>query len=245
MTSIDRRELKRARRAERERSLATATLEASRALGRKLYGVILADPPWSFKVYNDDTGQDRGACNHYPTMRLEEIKALKIPAAENYVLFLWATVPMMPPAVETMNAWGVEYKSNFVWVKDKTGLGFWNRNRHELLLVGTRGNIPCPAPGEQFNSVIEAPRGRHSEKPVIVREMIARTFPNTPKLEMFARGERAKGWDFWGNEVSQPTTDNPFARYLGAQSRILAARSGGIVPGDPGKSYGDIGGPES
>jgi N6-adenosine-specific RNA methylase IME4 len=194
-------EIKRERRAARERELAAATLEASRELGRELYAVILADPAWSFRVYNEITGQDRGAVNHYPTMTLDEIKALPIPAAKDAVLFLWATVPMLPHALETMVAWGFTYKSSFTWVKDKRGLGFWSRNRHELLLVGTRGSIPCPAPGEQFDSVIEAPRGRHSEKPVIVREMIAQMFPNLPKLEMFARGQRVDGWDFWGNEV--------------------------------------------
>jgi N6-adenosine-specific RNA methylase IME4 len=232
MTSADRQKLKRARRAERERALATATLEASGTLGRKLYGCILADPPWSFAVYNDDTGQDRGSCNHYPTMTLADIKALKIPAGKNAVLFLWATVPMLPQVLETMAAWGFTYKSHFAWVKDKTGLGFWNRNRHELLLVGTRGNIPCPAPGENFNSVIEAPRGRHSEKPAIVREMIATMFPNTPKLEMFARGARVAGWDFWGNEATPPTMfDEILHGYMAAQSRILADRENVPPPG--------------
>jgi N6-adenosine-specific RNA methylase IME4 len=194
-------QIKRERRAARERELAAATLEASRVLGRKLYAVILADPPWNFRAYSEITGQDRGAVNHYPVMGLDEIKALSIPATKDAALFLWATVPMLPHALETMAAWGFTYKSSFAWVKDKRGLGFWNRNRHELLLVGTRGNIPCPAPGTQFDSVIEAPRGRHSEKPVIVREMIAQMFPNLPKLEMFARDQRVDGWTFWGNEV--------------------------------------------
>jgi N6-adenosine-specific RNA methylase IME4 len=225
MTSIDRQELKRAHRAERERALATATLEASRTLGRRFYGCILAEPPWSFKVYSEITGQDRGACNHYPTMTLADIKALKIPAAKDAVLFLWATVPMLPQVLEVMAAWGFTYKSHFAWVKDKCGTGYWSRNKHELLLIGTRGHVPCPAPGTQFDSVIEAPRGRHSEKPVIVREMIARMFPNTPKLEMFARGERVAGWDFHGNEISQSTKpDNVFLRFTEAQCRILADR---------------------
>jgi N6-adenosine-specific RNA methylase IME4 len=48
--------------------------------------------------------------------------------------------------------------------------------------------------------VIEAPRGRHSEKPVAFAEVIERLYPNVPKLEMFARAPRA-GWDVWGNEV--------------------------------------------
>jgi N6-adenosine-specific RNA methylase IME4 len=135
-------------------------------------------------------------------MSLDEIKALKIPAAKDAALFLWATVPMLPQALETMVAWDFAYKSHFIWAKDKLGLGFWARNRHELLLIGTRGRIPAPAPGTQFSSVIEAPRGRHSEKPAVVRQMIAAMFPNVPKLEMFARGERVAEFDVWGNEVA-------------------------------------------
>ena len=71
---------------------------------------------------------------------------------------------------------------------------------HELLLVGTRGDVPAPALGMQVSSVIEAPRGRHSEKPAIFAEHIERLYPNTPKLEMFARKARP-GWDVWGNEA--------------------------------------------
>ena len=201
----------RERRAQRERELAGATREAARSLGHRIYNAILADPPWSFRAYSEITGQDRGACNHYPTMTLSEIKALPIPAAKDCVLFLWATVPMLPQALEVMTAWGFAYKSGFVWIKDRRGTGYWSRNRHELLLIGTRGNIPCPAPGEQFDSVIEASRGRHSEKPAIVREMIAQMFPNLPKLEMFARGRAVPGWDVWGNEAENGAAAMPTA----------------------------------
>ena len=209
MTPAQRQELERARRAAREQELAVATVEASRTLGRKVYGVVLADPAWRFEPYSRTTGMDRAADNHYPTMPLEAIKALPIPAAADSVLFLWATPAMLPQALEVMAAWGFAYKSQFVWVKDKLGLGYWARNKHELLLIGTRGRIPAPAPGTQFSSVIEAPRGRHSEKPAIVREMIAAMFPNVPKLEMFARGECVAGFDVWGNEAVPPPEAAP------------------------------------
>lgn len=217
-------ELKRARRAAREQELAAATAKASRELGRKVYGVLLIDPPWSFRVYSE-AGQDRGACNHYPTMSLAEIKVLTVPAAKDAVLFLWATVPMLPAALETMAAWGFTYKSHFAWVKDKRGLGYWARNKHELLLVGTRGHVPCPAPGTQFDSVIEAPRGWHSEKPAIVHDMIAAMFPNVPKLEMFARGECVAGFDVWGNEV-ELTTNSGAAGIRGGNNRNKRAMKG-------------------
>jgi N6-adenosine-specific RNA methylase IME4 len=48
--------------------------------------------------------------------------------------------------------------------------------------------------------VIEAPRGKHSSKPACFREMIEKTFPSLPKVEMFARA-KSEGWDCWGNEA--------------------------------------------
>jgi N6-adenosine-specific RNA methylase IME4 len=99
-----------------------------------------------------------------------------------------------------MDAWGFTYKSNFAWMKDRAGTGYWNRNQHELLLVGTRGNVPAPAPGTQWSSVITAPRGRHSEKPERAYELIEHHFPNLPKIELNARCGRP-GWDSWGLEA--------------------------------------------
>ena len=142
---------------------------------------------------------------HYPSMALADIKALPIPAADDCVLFLWATVPLLPEAIETMRAWGFTYKSASTWVKDKAGTGYWVRGIVEHLLIGRRGDVPSPAPGDQFPGVIEAPRRAHSEKPDIFAEHIARLFPNVPKLEMFAR-ELRPGWDAWGNEASQAGT---------------------------------------
>jgi N6-adenosine-specific RNA methylase IME4 len=191
------------RRDERELGLAQATEAASRRLGTKLYGVLYADPPWSFKVYNADSGLDGAADSHYPCMETADIAALPIPAASNAVLFLWSTVPHLPEALDVMRAWNFSYRSHFVWVKDRVGLGYWVRNSHELLLIGVRGNVPAPSPGNQFSSVIKAPRTQHSVKPDIAAEMIVRMFPNMPRLEMFARAARP-GWDVWGNEVIEP-----------------------------------------
>lgn len=192
------------KRAEREATLANATRRASEAMGLQKYNVILADPPWRFEPYSRETGMDRAADNHYPTESVETIAALDVPdaAADDAVLFLWATAPMLPEALDVMSAWGFQYKSHLIWEKDRLGTGYWARNKHELLLIGTRGNIPAPSPGTQPESVVKAPVGRHSEKPAIFYEIIERLFPNVPKLEMFAREHRA-GWDSWGNEVGE------------------------------------------
>ena len=73
-------------------------------------------------------------------MTLDAIKALDVPAADDCVLFLWATAPMLPEALEVMKAWGFTYKSRCVWVKDRPGTGYWFRDKAEELLVGVRGN---------------------------------------------------------------------------------------------------------
>lgn len=192
---------KQQRRDERERDLAERTIAAVTALGDgKRYGVLLADPPWRFEPYSRETGMDRSADNHYPTMTLDAIKALKVPAAEHCVLFLWATAPMLREALEVMAAWGFQYKTFHVWAKDRIGTGYWVRENAELLLVGTKGEPVPPAPGQQFPTLIEAPRGRHSAKPPAVAEMIEQLWPNTPRSELFAREPRP-GWEVWGNEV--------------------------------------------
>jgi N6-adenosine-specific RNA methylase IME4 len=55
--------------------------------------------------------------------------------------------------------------------------------------------------GTQFESVIEAPRGRHSEKPEIFAEMIEKMFPHLPKIELYRRGPARPGWSAWGAEA--------------------------------------------
>ena len=120
------------------------------------------------------------------------------------VLFLWATAPMIEDALAVMQAWGFEYKSQIVWDKEIAGTGYWFRNQHELLLVGTRGKVPAPAEGTQWPSVIRALRRAHSEKPERALELIEDYFPTLPKIELYGRGESRPGWDAWGNEALPP-----------------------------------------
>jgi N6-adenosine-specific RNA methylase IME4 len=193
------RQTKAERRAERELELATRQA----ALPNKRYGLILADPEWRFEPYSRETGMDRAADNHYPTSTTEIIagRPVQTIAAEDCVLFLWATVPMLRDALDVMAAWGFEYKSHAVWDKIHIGTGYWFRNRHELLLLGIKGSIPAPAMGDQFASLIAIPRTEHSAKPDQFLELIETYFPNLPKIELNRRGPPRPGWDAWGNEA--------------------------------------------
>lgn len=198
-----REESKAEQRASRERVLAGVIS----ALPQKRYGVILADPEWRFEPWSRETGMDRAADNHYPTSCTEVIAARDVPsiAAKDCALFLWATAPMLPHALTVMAAWDFDYRSQVIWRKDRMGTGYWFRNAHELLLLGIRGNVPAPAMGTQWASVIEAPVGRHSAKPEAVHEMIEEYFPALPKIELNRRGPPRPGWDAWGNEALDHT----------------------------------------
>jgi N6-adenosine-specific RNA methylase IME4 len=201
MSRDDQSALRQAEKRERRARLEVKLGARQRALPDQRYGVILADPPWRFEPYSRVTGMDRAAENHYPTSALEDIKALDVRsiAAPDCVLFLWATAPMLPQAIEVMAAWGFVYKTCAVWAKDRIGTGYWFRNKHEILLLGTRGHVPAPAPGTQWPSLIEAPVGRHSEKPAVFLKMIEAYFPTLPRIELHARHARV-GWDRWGAE---------------------------------------------
>jgi len=186
------------RRAAREHEWGDRTL----ALPNGAYGVILADPEWRFETYGPG-GMDRAAANHYRTSLTEVIMNRPVGdiAADDCILFLWATAPMLVEALAVMAAWGFTYKSQAVWVKDRAGTGYWFRNQHEILLVGTKGNPVPPAPGQQYSSVLEFPVGAHSEKPEAVQKMIEVLWPNVPKIELNRRGRARPGWSAWGDEV--------------------------------------------
>jgi hypothetical protein len=68
------------------------------AFPTKKYGVILADPEWRFEFYSELRKTNSSADNHYQTSSLDEIKKRDLASisAPDCVLFLWATVPMLP-----------------------------------------------------------------------------------------------------------------------------------------------------
>lgn len=164
------------------------------------YPVIYADPPWRYEHIETES---RAIENQYPTMTLDEIKALDLDAIalDDCVLFMWATSPKLAEAFEVLRAWGFEYRTCAVWDKQKIGMGYYFRQQHELLLVAVRGQPMTPAPANRPSSVLSFPRGEHSAKPVEVYELIEAMYPELPKLEMFCRSPR-EGWGAWGNQAA-------------------------------------------
>jgi N6-adenosine-specific RNA methylase IME4 len=204
-------ERKKARREEREQQLGlriadgNARLIAAGAAGKR-FGVIYADPEWRFEPWSRETGLDRAPENHYPTTATAVIASRPVGqiAAPDCALFLWATAPMLYAAYEVMTGWGFAYKTHCIWAKRRPGKargpGYWFTGEHEILLLGTRGEPPAPAPGTQWPSFFIADIGAHSEKPDRAYELIEAYFPNLPRIELNARRARA-GWESWGAEA--------------------------------------------
>ena len=177
----------------------------------KKYQIVMCDPPWK---YNDKRGQstDYGSAEaHYPTMTLDALKNIKVPAADDCALFMWATMPMLPEALELINSWGFSYRTcAFVWIKTTgstrhyfQGLGSWTASNAELCLLGTKGNIKrhreLKHGSEGVSQIIEAPVTKHSKKPNEVRKRIVKLMGDLPRIELFAR-EQADGWAVFGND---------------------------------------------
>jgi N6-adenosine-specific RNA methylase IME4 len=170
------------------------------------YRVIYADPPWTFATYSRK-GKGRSAEAHYDCMDLEAIKRLPVAewAADDAVLLLWATDPLLDRALEVARAWGFAYKTvGFYWVKRNaggegffTGLGFWTRANPEQCLLATRGRPRRRS--ADVGKLVVAPRREHSRKPDEVYGRIEALLEG-PYLEMFARSTRA-GWDAWGAQA--------------------------------------------
>ena len=172
----------------------------------KKYDVIYADPPWH---YNDMlVGKAMHGTIPYETMTDREIQSLHISdiAAKDCVLFMWATMPKLQEALDTIKAWGFKYKTcAFGWVEQNpksggifAGLGRWVQGNAELCLLATKGKPHRVS--KSVKQIVIAPRGRHSEKPAEVRDRINALMGGGSKIELFAR-QRADGWDCWGLEA--------------------------------------------
>lgn len=172
------------------------------------FGAILADPPWAFRTYSNK-GLGKSAQANYDCLDLGDMTDWNIGprlAANNCALFMWATFPMLPQALDLMAAWGFTYKTGGSWAKkSKTGrklafgTGYIFRSASELLLVGTMGK-PAWGSKSERNLWIENVR-EHSRKPDAIHEMIERLAP-APRLELFARAPR-EGWTVWGNQTER------------------------------------------
>ena len=174
-------------------------------LGLFRYDTIVADPPWNFDLYNQQSGCHKGAAHHYQTMDLQDIMRLPVGnlARADCLLFLWTPACMIPQALQVMKAWGFTFKSEMVWRKvyrsgkPRTGTGYRVRTMHEPILLGTIGNPQHTAFPSLFDGVVR----EHSRKPdEFYRLIMKHKQSDLWRCDLYAR-ERRLGFDGWGDEL--------------------------------------------
>ena len=127
--------------------MTTSAISCATSSSLRKYGAIYADPPWHFRNWSA-RGTGRNAISHYECLDFQALAALPVSqiATDDCALFVWTTDPLLPKALELIEAWGFHYKTvGFYWVKLNslarneadyfTGLGYWTRANPEQCLL--------------------------------------------------------------------------------------------------------------
>ena len=184
----------------------------------KKYQIILADPPWKQQKGGKKSVRPNssGEKLDYPIMDIAGIKEVlrktqKL-AKENHILFLWTIDKYLFEAERIALDLGYKLHARMIWNKI-TGIpaAFTIRYGHEYLLYMYYGKLLPVALNERgkIHSVFTEQVKSHSQKPEIAYQIIERLYPNTNKLELFARNKRKtlfETWDVWGNAIKNDIT---------------------------------------
>jgi N6-adenosine-specific RNA methylase IME4 len=107
---------------------------------------------------------------------------------------------MSEDAKELLDEWGFEYRSMFVWDKQKIGMGNLVRMQCEFCLMGIKGN-PVFRDAHNIRDIFSEPRREHSRKPEAFYEMVNNLCVGR-KLDYFSR-EHRDGWCSYGNDTEK------------------------------------------
>ena len=192
------------------------------------YDILYVDPPWNYQDKRAIGKSRCGAENHYSCIPLNDLCSIPIHkiCANNCILYLWASWPLIEDAFALMDAWGFSYHGlGFEWVKINKngspffGIGAYSKSNSEPCLFAKRGKIGMKLKCEKLNddtmrpvsymesSLVIEPHERdirgkiiHSRKPKEVRKRIERLWGDKRRIELFAT-EKEDGWDAVGFQL--------------------------------------------
>jgi len=194
------------------------------------YDIIIADPPWQYR--NDQNNDPSRGGIPYTSLSSEILNNLNLfeIANDNALIFVWATSPRLPEAIEFIVKNGFEYCTvAFNWIKLNknsdikylpitenkkmpdvlldggiySGMGYYTNSQSEFVLVGRKGRM-LKRKDKSVKQLVFSPVSDHSVKPAKVNENIEKLYGNDRSyIELFARSncKRIGNWTFVGNEV--------------------------------------------
>ena len=128
------------------------------------------------------------------SLTLDEICDLGLSTADDSALFLWTTPPKLKDALTVIDAWGFDYKTHAIWDKGVSETGLWFRERHELLMIATKGSFPAPAKEDIVESILNNQPNLHGRG--LIYDLIESICPSHRYLELFKQNNR-DNWDSW------------------------------------------------
>jgi len=149
-------------------------------------------------------------------MTINDIKTLPINqiSDDNSILFIWVTFPLLQEGLDTIKAWGFEYKTiAFNWIKKNKkadslfwGMGNFTRSNSEICLLAIKGKPKRISASVHSvittfeTEILETSIEGHSKKPDETRDRIVKLMGDIPRIEIFSR-QKVDGWDCLGNDI--------------------------------------------
>ena len=165
------------------------------------FRTIVIDPPWPMKKIIRDTVPKQGLHLDYPTMTIDEIKALEIEkiADEHCHIYLWTTHKFLPASFDILRTWGFKYQCLLTWIKNVGFTPFSWMYSTEHVLFGRKGNLDLLVKGKRLD--FTGKRREHSRKPDEFYNLVKQVSP-APRIDCYSREQR-EGFEQYGNETEK------------------------------------------